>query len=92
MYGNADGKEGYWSYDHMILQVEDTLDVLVVASGDKYEYVFPFDHSCGHNQMRSDTLNAHSMNIGYGGVGKMMHDSVILEDDGFLGPFEHLVK
>eukprot|EP00957_Ditylum_brightwellii_P172113 13103624-Ditylum_brightwellii.AAC.1 len=22
-YGNAEGKEGYWSYDHMVLQLED---------------------------------------------------------------------
>ena len=33
VYGNADGKEGYWSYDHMILQLEDVLDVLYAIFG-----------------------------------------------------------
>eukprot|EP00957_Ditylum_brightwellii_P045007 3414166-Ditylum_brightwellii.AAC.1 len=34
-YGNDEGWEGYWSYDLMILQVENVLDVLYVAFGDK---------------------------------------------------------
>ena len=40
VYGNADGKEGYWSYDHMILQLEDVLDVLYAIFGVKYDYLF----------------------------------------------------
>eukprot|EP00957_Ditylum_brightwellii_P150903 11490521-Ditylum_brightwellii.AAC.1 len=35
-YGNADGKEGYWSYDHTVLQVEDVLDMFTVQSYDQH--------------------------------------------------------
>jgi hypothetical protein len=61
-YGNAEGKEGYWSYDHMVLQQEDILDVLTVTFGDKFDYLFVYDHSCGHDRMRTDTINANNMN------------------------------
>jgi len=87
-YGNAEGREGYWSYDHMILQVEDVLDVLYVAFGDKYDFVPLFDHSCGHDRMRPDALNVNGMNVGYGGKSaSRMHSSFIREVDGYLGNF-----
>jgi hypothetical protein len=87
-YGNAEGREGYWSYDHMILQLEDVLDVLYVAFGDKYDFVPLFDHSCGHDRMRPDALNVNCMNVGYGGKSaSRMHSSQIREVDGYLGFF-----
>jgi hypothetical protein len=87
-YGNAEGREGYWSYDHMILQLEDVLDVLYVAFGDKYDFVPLFDHSCGHDRMRPDALNVNCMNVGYGGKSaSRMHSSLIREVDGYLGNF-----
>eukprot|EP00957_Ditylum_brightwellii_P206956 15350784-Ditylum_brightwellii.AAC.1 len=66
-YSNAEGKEGYWSYDHMVLQLEDILDVLYVAYGDKFDYLFLFDHSCGHDHMRTDALNINATSVGFGG-------------------------
>eukprot|EP00957_Ditylum_brightwellii_P187282 14263535-Ditylum_brightwellii.AAC.1 len=32
-YGNTEGKEGYWHYDHMIIQVDDVVDVLFAVYG-----------------------------------------------------------
>ena len=77
-YGNSDGKEGYWTYDHMICQVEDILDVLFVVYGIKYDILLLFDHSCGHDRMRSDALNVNCMNVHFGGKSaSYMHSSVI---------------
>jgi hypothetical protein len=91
-YGTADGKQGYWSYDHMILQLEDVLDCLAAVFGSKYEFLFLFDHSCGHDRMRPDALNVFSMNVGFGGTAKHMHDTIIQNDDGYLGPFPRQLK
>jgi hypothetical protein len=41
--------QGYWTYNHMDLQLEDCVDVVTVLYGD-YDYVFLFDHSCGHDR------------------------------------------
>ena len=72
----------------MILQLEDVLDVLYVAFGDKYDFVPLFDHSCGHDRMRPDALNVNCMNVGYGGKSaSRMHSSLIREVDGYLGNF-----
>ena len=47
-YGqNADG---YWTYQHMVLQLEDCVDVLNVKYPQEYDFLFLFDHSCcGHD-------------------------------------------
>jgi hypothetical protein len=39
----------YWTYNHMVLQLEDCVDVVAVFYGN-YDYVFLFDHSCGHDR------------------------------------------
>eukprot|EP00957_Ditylum_brightwellii_P109336 8340626-Ditylum_brightwellii.AAC.1 len=39
-YGNADGKEGYWSYDHMVLQLENVIDIICVVYGDNGDCLF----------------------------------------------------
>ena len=41
--------EGYWNYNHMVIQVEDCVDVLKVLLEDEYDVVFMVDHSCGHD-------------------------------------------
>ena len=74
-YGNAEGKEGYWNYDHMMIQVEDVVDVLFVVYGTKFDIVLLLDHSC-KNRMRPDALNVHAMNVGFGGKqSSIMHPS-----------------
>jgi hypothetical protein len=41
--------DGYWSYDHMVLQVEDYMDCLKVLAP-QFDYFFLFDHTCGHDK------------------------------------------
>ena len=38
-------KEGYWTGNHMILQLEDCIDCLKSVYGDTYEFLFLFDHA-----------------------------------------------
>ena len=45
-YGSK--REGYWSYEHMVIQLEDCIDCLKVLCP-QYEFVFLLDHSCGHD-------------------------------------------
>jgi hypothetical protein len=40
--------EGYWTYASMVLQLEDSLDV-VKTLYPQYDFLFLFDHSCGHD-------------------------------------------
>ena len=85
-YGNS--KDGYWSYEDMVLQLEDCVDVLRALNSDKFDYCFLFDHSNGHDRQRPDGLNVNKISKYYGGKQPLMRDSEILTED-FLGPFEH---
>ena len=80
--------EGYWNYDHMVIQLEDCVDVLNAKYGkDTYNFFFYFDHSTGHDRSRPDGLNESNMNKKYGGKkNKFLHDSVII-DETYLGEF-----
>jgi hypothetical protein len=78
--------EGYWTYDSMVLQLEDCADV-VTTLYPHYQFLFLFDHSCGHDRAREDALNVNNMNTGYGGKQTRMHDTVITHEKGYLGPF-----
>ena len=40
-YGSS--KDGYWSYEDMVIQLEDCVDVLKALNGGKYDYCFLFD-------------------------------------------------
>jgi hypothetical protein len=40
--------EGYWTYESMVLQLEDVVDCLTVLYPD-YEFLLLFDHSNGHD-------------------------------------------
>ncbi|KAI2492374.1 hypothetical protein MHU86_22183 [Fragilaria crotonensis] len=63
-YGqNADG---YWTYQHMVLQLEDCVDILNVKYP-QYDFLFLFDHSCGHDRQREDGLNVEKMSRSFGG-------------------------
>eukprot|EP00957_Ditylum_brightwellii_P116852 8913443-Ditylum_brightwellii.AAC.1 len=66
-YRNVDGKEGYWSYDHMVLQSENIIDVIYVVFADSHDVLMPVDHSNGHDWMRPDALNVNCRNVGFGG-------------------------
>lgn len=88
-YGNSEGKEGYWSYEHMVTQLEDCLDVLTVVNGKRYAYLFLFDHSCGHDRMPADALNIMNMNVDYGGKKPIFRDTIIEKEEGYLGRFSY---
>jgi hypothetical protein len=80
--------EGYWTYDSMVLQLEDCADV-VKTLYQQYDFLFLFDHSCGHDCMPDDALKVDGMNKGYGGEQNKMKASIINSVDGYLGPHEH---
>ena len=57
--------EGYWDYNHMVMQLEDCADAVRVLHL-AYEYIFLFDHSCGHNKQRPDGLSVNRMIKSFG--------------------------
>ena len=69
--------DGYWCYEHMVLQLEDCIDVLQAIHGELYEYVFLFDHSCGHDRKRADGLDARLIRKNFSGKQPRMHPSRI---------------
>jgi hypothetical protein len=48
--------EGYWSYDHMELQLEDCVDCIKVIAT-QFDVMFLFDHSCGNDKQRKHLEN-----------------------------------
>ena len=50
-YGNSENKEGYWSYENLVLKMEDYLDCLKVLYP-SFDFIFIFDHLCGYDQAR----------------------------------------
>lgn len=82
---------GFWTYNHMVVQFEDVCDVLHALYPDKYNFVFFFDHSSGHDKLRPNGLNANAMNKSFGGEQNRMRDTVI-KDSSYLGPFDHPEK
>jgi hypothetical protein len=58
--------EGYWSYECMVLQLEDCVDCLqVLFQG--FDFLFLFDHSNRHDCMQPKGLNARHVNKSFGG-------------------------
>jgi hypothetical protein len=55
----------------MVLQLEDWADV-VKSLYPQYDFLFLFDHPCGHDQMPDDALRVEGMNKGYGGEQNIM--------------------
>jgi hypothetical protein len=78
--------EGYWVYEHMVLQVEDCVDCLKVLYPE-HDFLFLLDHSCGHDRQRQDGLNVENMNKSYGGNKPKLRDTYIAQERGFLGPY-----
>ncbi|KAI2493895.1 hypothetical protein MHU86_20622 [Fragilaria crotonensis] len=85
----GENKDGYWDYNHMVLQFEDVVDCLKILHPNVH-FVFLFDHSSGHAKQRPDGLNASRMNKSFGGKGPAMHPTLI-EREFFLGPFQRIL-
>ncbi|KAI2492111.1 hypothetical protein MHU86_22447 [Fragilaria crotonensis] len=77
--------EGYWNSYHMSLQFEDIVDCLKVLYP-SYDMIFTFDHSQGHARKREHALSAQHMSKSFGGAQARMRDTLIMAQDGFLGP------
>jgi len=78
-------KDGYWTGNHMILQLEDCIDCLTELHGDKYDFYFQFDHSSGHAKAQLNGLDVSNMNKGFGG--DLLRATLIKGEDGYLGSF-----
>lgn len=83
--------EGYWTYDRMVLQLEDCADVLK-SLHPEFDFVFLFDHSCGHDRGRDDGLNVSKMRSGYGGAQRTMHSTEIKAEKGYLGKYQRTLE
>ena len=87
----GENREGYWAYNNMVLQFEDAVDVLKVMHPE-FDFVFLFDHSAGHARQRPDGLNQHRMNRAFGGKAVTMRDTLIQQEEGFLGQFPRILQ
>ena len=80
------GKDGYWTYKHMVLQIEDCVDCMQFL----YPHLdcrFELDHSSGHNAERIDGLSTTSINLSWGGKQRKMRDSILSDND--IGLLKH---
>jgi hypothetical protein len=57
-----------------------------------FDYLLLFDHSSGHAKKRIGGLDANKMKVYHGGVQPIMQDSTIVEEDGYLGPFQRILE
>ncbi len=78
--------EGYWVYEHMVLQLEDCVDCIKVLYPE-HNFICMLDHSHGHDRQREDGLNVENMNKSYGGNKSKMQGTYIPQEKGYLGPY-----
>jgi hypothetical protein len=80
--------DGYWVYEHMVLQVEDYVDCFTVSvMYPEHDFLFMLDHFCGHDRQSKDGLNAENMNKSYGGNKPKLWVTLMSQDHGYLGPY-----
>ena len=85
MFKYGKEREGYWNADHMQEQADEFADA-VKCKYPRKTHVFTFDHSCGHDKMPENALNASIMNVVFGGDGenskrvRNMRDIVLHQD------------
>jgi hypothetical protein len=79
--------QGYWDYNHMVLQLEDCIDMLHVLQGpDKYDYMFLFDHLSGHDKQRPDGLSVTRLTKYFWGAQAKMRDT-LLDNNKLFGTY-----
>ena len=66
--------EGYWNYQHMLLHLEDCVNVLKEVYP-QYDYLFFFDHYSGHDCQKEDGLNVEKTRKQWGGMQAALHDT-----------------
>jgi hypothetical protein len=83
-------KDGYWTYKHMVVQLEDCVDCfryICDKRGWDFQVGFELDHSSGHAHTRPNGLSINELRLGWGGKQKPMRDSVLTTQD--VGSFDH---
>ena len=75
----------------MVIQFEDVTDILKALYGDRFEFIFFFDHNSGHNKTCPNGLNKNNLNKFFWGGQSIMRDSQII-DQTHLGSFHHEYK
>jgi len=60
--------DGYWNYEKMAVQTEDTMHALGVLEP-TYQQIHQFDWSSGHKKGKDDGLDVNNMNFNFGGSG-----------------------
>ena len=78
---------GYWTYDHMSMQLEDCIDILKI-NYPEFDFIFLFDHSNGHDRLQPDGLSLNKISVKYGGKQPLMRKSQLTSPDLF-GPFHN---
>ena len=75
----------------MVLQLDDCVDCLKCLHPE-FDYLFLFDHSCGHDRQREDGLNVENMSKSFGGKQSNLRDTLIKEEAGYLGTFPRILS
>mmetsp|Transcript_26808 Transcript_26808/g.33053 ORF Transcript_26808/g.33053 Transcript_26808/m.33053 type:complete len:391 (+) Transcript_26808:1059-2231(+) len=81
-YGS--NKEGYWTYDNMVLQLEDCIDCIKCLYPD-YDFMFLFDHSNGHDRLQPNGLSINKVRKYFGGKQPKMRSSKLTLNE--FGPY-----
>ena len=68
--------KGYFTYDRMVLQLEDCTDILKALHPVIY-LAFLFNNICVNDRVIEDRLNVSKMISGYGGAQQYMHPTNI---------------
>ena len=76
---------GYWSYESMVIQLEDCVDCMKALYPD-HDIIFLFDHSCGHDRLQPNGLSSVRINKNFGGKQPKMRSSK-LTDVSLFGPY-----
>jgi hypothetical protein len=76
--------QGYWNSYQMSLQFEDVVDCVQILYPE-YDFIFLFDHSQGHARKRSGALSAAHMSRTNGGAQPVMRNTMMLEEEDYLG-------
>ena len=74
--------EGIWRDNERRWNKQVPTDEVFRTYGPDYKCIFLFDHSCGHDKKRPDSLNAGAMGKGYGGSQPKMRNTKIKKEKG----------
>ena len=73
-HGYGATKEGYWTYDHILYQAEDCIDVLTCVFQTQFDYCILLDHFQGHDRKKTNGLNIESMTKSFSNTNDHMRD------------------